>query len=243
MMTFKVLNHGSDMVLLSLFSVFSFGYFCVASSGGDVKAPPSEGTPPWQYHALFKCLPTLVLACGVRRGAASLAFLLSSLGDFFLVVNDALKDEKSFLLGLASFLLAQWLFVYCFSTQSVGGEKDKSTKLGLALRGLCYVYAGFLYAILWDSIGGSDLAGPVLFYCFSIATMAASAVSYYLTDEGKFGALGLLGALAFVISDSYLALNMFYKPMPFSKEIILLTYFFAQISLAVVFHQPKGEVK
>jgi len=43
--------------------------------------------------------------------------------------------------------------------------------------------------------------------------------------------LVFLGAVLFMIADSLLSVNKFYKPLPWSNISIMLTYAFAQLSL------------
>tara|TARA_R110000868_G_scaffold328255_1_gene589136 strand:- start:1541 stop:1768 length:228 start_codon:yes stop_codon:yes gene_type:complete len=45
--------------------------------------------------------------------------------------------------------------------------------------------------------------------------------------------LVFLGALFFITSDSLLALNKFYKPLPFSSISIMLTYSIAQLFIVL----------
>ena len=101
-----------------------------------------------------------------------------------------------------------------------------------------YGYAAYLFNLLYPSIKAADggLELPVTFYCFSIATMMASAIHYQ-------SFLGITGAILFVISDSYLSLNMFLKPMPHSKLIIMSTYFAAQLLLGMTFKESQDKLK
>lgn len=70
---------------------------------------------------------------------------------------------------------------------------------------------------------------PVLLYMLVILTMATTTFwrkekvgkqSYYLV---------LFGAIFFIFSDSLIALDTFYMPIPFARTGIILSYAFAQL--------------
>lgn len=42
-----------------------------------------------------------------------------------------------------------------------------------------------------------------------------------------------IGAVLFVISDSLIAFNMFYAPIPHSKLYVMVTYYLAQLGIAL----------
>lgn len=83
-----------------------------------------------------------------------------------------------------------------------------------------------LFYVMFDGLG--DMLYPVTVYMLVILTMAVTA----FLRQGKVlpisYTLVFLGALLFMLSDSILALNKFYKPLPLSNISIMLTYALAQ---------------
>ena len=74
---------------------------------------------------------------------------------------------------------------------------------------------------------------PVIIYILVILTMAISA-SLRKGSVSTFSYnLILLGALLFVISDSFLAINKFYIKVPSEHIIIMSTYAFAQYCIVM----------
>jgi uncharacterized membrane protein YhhN len=71
------------------------------------------------------------------------------------------------------------------------------------------------------------------------------AIRIYFQNYSKSGLLILLGALSFVISDSTLALNMFYfdGKIQNGSLIIMFTYLAAQTLLVIGLMGEKSEVK
>jgi uncharacterized membrane protein YhhN len=69
---------------------------------------------------------------------------------------------------------------------------------------------------------------PVLVYAIVITTMLYFAFKGSLKWDKKAGDSVLLGALFFVSSDSILAFNKFYSPIPLNSFLIMATYIAAQ---------------
>lgn len=146
-----------------------------------------------------------------------LALIFSLLGDILLmfVTNNTLF----FTLGLASFLLAHIMYILVFKRIFL---YKKSTLL-VAL--LLLIYAYYLYTLLLPNL--EDLLIPVILYMLVILCMALFAfarnpvnkISYYFV---------LIGAILFLISDSILSLNKFYKPLFYPDITIMLSYALAQ---------------
>ena len=75
----------------------------------------------------------------------------------------------------------------------------------------------------------------LLFLSFPTDILAAS----LQTPEFKWGAIamGLLGGMAFILSDSLLAINKFRFPVPAERYVVIITYYFAQYMIAHAFLQ------
>ena len=74
--------------------------------------------------------------------------------------------------------------------------------------------------------GETVLTFAVLAYISIILTMGWTAI--------RTGSpFAIIGALLFIASDSYLAINKFIMPLPFAHEVIMMTYYSAQILIAL----------
>ncbi len=155
---------------------------------------------------------------GPIRILTILALAFSLVGDVLLlfVENDALF----FMLGLVSFLLAHITYILVFLKH----RNPSKNPFGFLI--ILLIYAFGLFYLLKDGLG--DLLIPVIIYMMAILAMATTA----FLREGKATPLSytfvFIGAILFMVSDSILALNKFYQPIPFSDISIMLTYGLAQ---------------
>jgi len=69
-----------------------------------------------------------------------------------------------------------------------------------------------------------DFLIPISLYALVLLAMAASAVNRFKAVENQSFALVGLGAAAFVLSDSILALDKFANEIPYARLSIMLTY-------------------
>lgn len=155
------------------------------------------------------------------------ALLFSWIGDTLLLF--VFKDAIYFMLGLVAFLAAHIFYIILFAKElKNSGEKTKLKKKGLLL------VAGYLIILLFVLIPHlGSLTFPVIIYATVISTMLYMA--YLLSFHwAKPASLYLLtGAISFVLSDSILALNKFYQPVPISGLLIMATYLYAQWALVM----------
>ena len=80
-----------------------------------------------------------------------------------------------------------------------------------------------------------DLKLPVMAYFIAIAAMGLLALQSSLPLRWT-----VLGALLFIISDSFIAINKFINPFPFESYWIMSTYYVAQFMLVTGFvHSTK----
>jgi uncharacterized membrane protein YhhN len=146
------------------------------------------------------------------------ALLFSLLGDVLLMFVH--KSEGYFMFGLIAFLLAHIMYIIVFLKHKNPNKNPYVFTL------IALLYAAILFYIMFDGLG--DMLYPVTVYMLVILTMAITA----FLRQGKVLPLSytlvFLGALLFMLSDSILALNKFYKPLPLSNISIMLTYALAQ---------------
>ena len=161
------------------------------------------------------CLAIWVLADG--KGAlgrlVGAGLLLSAVADFVI--------ERSFLGGLALFLLAHLTYVAAF----VADEHAPRW-----LRALPFAaYAAGMYRFLAPGLG--PLALPVALYALAIASMMWRAAARVRPAE-RVGWIALAGALTFGLSDTLLALHRFHAPFAGAPYAIMLTYWAGQLGIA-----------
>lgn len=148
-----------------------------------------------------------------------LALIFSLLGDILLMFVD--QSSNFFIGGLVAFLIAHVCYVLVFLKQRNPSEN------GLLFIALMLLYGSFLFYILKDSLG--EMLLPVIIYMVVILTMATTAFLRKGQVVKTSYILVFVGAVLFMISDSILALNKFYQPLPFSNFSIMFTYAFAQL--------------
>ncbi|WP_347925183.1 lysoplasmalogenase [Pontimicrobium sp. SW4] len=151
------------------------------------------------------------------------ALIFSLVGDVLLMFVD--MSASFFLGGLVAFLLAHIMYILAFI------EKRNRTHKPLSFIIILLIYASGLFYILKDGLG--DMLIPVIVYIFIILTMAITASLRKNSVMTISYSLVLIGALFFVASDSLLALNKFYSPIPSSNISIMLTYALAQYCIVL----------
>jgi len=147
------------------------------------------------------------------------------------------RDPLFFICGLASFLLTHIFYIIYFlniRSQNISLLK-KQPLWALLVIG----YGAGLVWILFPHLGAMKI--PVMAYAVVISSMLISSL-YVLGKINKAaGELYVLGALAFVVSDSLLAINKFYQPIPYAGVFIMLTYCVAQFLIVCGFLTVKSQ--
>lgn len=147
-----------------------------------------------------------------------LALVFSLLGDVLLMFVS--QSAHFFTIGLVAFLVAHLMYILVFLKHR---NKNKST-IGFII--LLLAYASGLFYVLKDGLG--DMLVPVIIYMLVILAMATSAFLRQGNVTKLSYNLVFIGAIFFMVSDSILALNKFYQPIPLSNIIIMVTYALAQ---------------
>lgn len=152
-----------------------------------------------------------------------LALVFSLLGDIFLMFVE--HSPHFFTVGLVAFLLAHIMYILVFLKHK---NKQKSMVIFVVL---LLVYASGLFYLLKDGL--EAMLVPVIIYMIVILSMATSAFLRKGMVNNLSYNLVFVGAILFMISDSILALNKFYQPLPFSNISIMLTYALAQFLIVL----------
>ncbi len=148
------------------------------------------------------------------------ALIFSLGGDVLLMFQD--KNSLFFLAGLSSFLLAHIFYIIYFHRVRTK-ENVKSNPLFLVI---VVVYYSVLISFLSPFLG--DMKLPVCIYGIVISFMFMLAMHMLYIKNKIAGRWMMIGALLFVVSDSLLAINKFYKPFDMANILIMLTYGVAQ---------------
>jgi len=151
------------------------------------------------------------------------ALVFCVLGDILLMFVDS--SPHFFTVGLVAFLLAHLLYAMVFFKQRNSDMKP----IGFGV--IALVYAFGLFYMLNDGLGAMRI--PVIIYMIVILIMATSAFIRKGAVSHHSFILVFVGALCFMLSDSILALNKFYAPIPLSNISIMLTYALAQLLIVL----------
>ena len=152
--------------------------------------------------------------------AAGLIF--SWAGDLFLLYEA--RNLNFFIGGLASFLLAHICYIiYYFKCATSWSATFKNHGIWLVIT---VAYSVGLVALLWPKLG--RLLLPVIAYAAVLTTMLISSIAAIPAVPKKASWLFVTGAVAFVVSDSLLAINKFYQPFFLAGVLIMITYGMAQ---------------
>lgn len=152
-----------------------------------------------------------------------LALLFSWLGDVLLMFQS--RDSLFFLLGLSSFLVAHLFYIFFFD--KIRKQENLKSRIWTLL--VIAVYYSVLITILNPWLG--EMKFPVRVYGLVISFMLMLALHMFYLENKPAGKYMAAGAILFVISDSVLAVNKFFRPLPQADVVIMLTYALAQFSM------------
>ena len=156
------------------------------------------------------------------------ALTLSWFGDVVLLFTDL--GEIYFILGLVFFLTAHIVYCILFNKQKRIRKKQNKPLFIFGSVLIAFYLIGMVY-FLMPHLGKLEI--PVSIYASVISIMLLFAFNGFLVWEKPGNKLVFLGAVFFVISDSILAVNKFYAPIPKSSFFIMLTYLLAQYLIVV----------
>ncbi|MGE7691667.1 lysoplasmalogenase [Lysinibacillus sp. NPDC097214] len=172
---------------------------------------------------IFKVIPMLliiILAATPKNLGIKKYQLLIVIGLVFCMVGD--YTLQWFLIGLTSFLIGHIFYIFAFFSTN---ERQVPTWAKIVLLVYGVSMAVWIAGTVFSS-GEVVLGIAVIAYISVILTMGWTAIRTGST-------FATIGALLFISSDSYLSINKFVMPLPFSHEVIMLTYYGAQILIAL----------
>ncbi|XP_012311740.2 lysoplasmalogenase TMEM86A [Aotus nancymaae] len=191
-----------------------------------------SSSPSW-VSALIKCLPIFCLWLFLL--AHGLGFLLthpsatrifvglvfSAIGDAFLIW----QDQGYFVHGLLMFAVTHMLYASAF------GMRPLALRTGLVMA----VLSGLCYALLYPCLSGAFtyLVGVYVALIGFMGWRAIAGLQLAGADWRWTELAAGSGALFFIISDMTIALNKFCFPVPYSRAVIMSTYYAAQMLIAL----------
>lgn len=150
-----------------------------------------------------------------------LALFFSFLGDTLLMLVP--RSEYFFMAGLGSFLIAHVIYIIINMNAISTGERG----LKLQWQDLVFVVFGLgIFSLINNDLG--SMYAPVLIYTVVICLMAVTARQRWKKVDDYSFKLVMIGSVLFLISDSFLALDKFYKPFDSADFIVMITYITAQ---------------
>ncbi len=153
-----------------------------------------------------------------------LAFFFSWVGDMFLMI--AHTNEVFFFAGVGGFFFAQCFFIYTF-LKSNGEDKPGFLKRKPYWMVLFIGFLGLMIWYLYDGLEGIMLP-IIIVYGISLFAMSAVALNRLGTVNMQSFILVFYGSVAFVLSDSLIAITKFQTDIPHSSFLIICTYILAQ---------------
>lgn len=151
------------------------------------------------------------------------SLFFSCCGDVFLMIKPT--SQILFISGLVSFLVAHLLYIRAYRLTSLPITQGIFRKSWWLLIPFVVFEIALLYLL---SPNLMDLAIPVSVYATVLLLMAVYALNRYgVVPEISFRAV-FIGALVFVVSDSLIAINKFYQPVPLARVWIMGTYCLSQ---------------
>lgn len=153
------------------------------------------------------------------RYAIISGLLFSLAGDIFLML-----PSDRFVPGLVSFLFAHVFYIVAFIKESESAFSFWNLIPFL-------LYGCLMLRVLWPHLGRMRL--PVVVYMLAILMMGWTAASRRILTEQEGSLLAFIGALLFIASDSFLALDRFRGHFRSAQLLILSTYFTAQWLIAL----------
>jgi len=146
-------------------------------------------------------------------------FVFSLVGDILLML-----PQDLFIFGLVSFLIAQIIYTYAF----LMGRKVKLNSLSILPFG---IYGLLIFIYLAPGLG--ELTIPVIVYIVVILMMGWQAWEQWDTYRERWARMAFIGAVFFILSDTFLAIDKFRTPFEAATALTLTTYTLAQYLIAM----------
>ncbi|MEG0260528.1 MAG: lysoplasmalogenase [Lysinibacillus sp.] len=178
---------------------------------------------PVSLQLIFKVIPMIliiVLATTQNVPHIKKYKTLIIIGLIFCMIGD--YTLRFFLFGLSSFLIGHIFYIFAFARTSER-KVPVYAKVILLACGACM-------ALL---IAGTVFKSGEVVLGFAVCAYISVILIMGWTSFRTGSTLSLIGAMLFIASDSFLAVDKFVTPLPFSHEFIMLTYYSAQLLITL----------
>ncbi|KIE21407.1 membrane protein [Vibrio sinaloensis] len=181
----------------------------------------------WLFY-ISKAMPVVLMSALAYQSSDSysdysfliaLGLLVSAIGDLFLM-----HPKDKFLPGLVSFFVAHLVYGYAFFSQA---DEHFTHWVPAILFSLGLI----IYLLLLPTL--DKMRAPVAVYSVAILLMAWGAIEVWIDVRNPFAGYAAMGALVFIVSDVVLAVDRFRSSSAFSRHVIMVTYYTAQILLTL----------
>lgn len=164
---------------------------------------------------LLKVLPIIVLFIAVTKTPFFPGKTLMLLALTFSASGDILLEQGHFVFGIAAFLVAQVHYGVYF------GRNWLSLKTRWFISTTIVIFMIVMAFLLAPHLG--QLTFPVYAYLVVIGLMGLLAIQSKMPLKWS-----VFGALMFILSDSFIAINRFLHPLPLESYLIMTSYYLAQ---------------
>jgi uncharacterized membrane protein YhhN len=155
-----------------------------------------------------------------------LALTFSWVGDVLLIFTN--NNPWFFITGLLAFLTAHIFYIVLFSKLGILKPYKNNPFFWIGIF-LTVFYLKSILEMLLPSLG--PLKIPVSFYALTISVMLGFAWRGFISWNNNYRFYILFGAIAFIASDSFLAINKFQSPINNAPILIMSTYLAAQFGI------------
>lgn len=205
-----------------------FLYFFIIVSIGELAATliPNDQLSLFCKPLILLSLIGYYLSSVENRSSLFIrALFFSWAGDVLLLLTS--RGEIFFLTGLIAFLISHILLIQVYRHHRNGNiEKELLGTQKVRYAFPIVLATTGIIVILYNSLG--PLRIPVMSYSLVLCVMVLTALFRYGRTNSQSFWLVFAGALLFLGSDTLLAFNKFYNPIPFGSFLIMLTYIAAQ---------------
>ncbi len=174
---------------------------------------------PYPLSFIVKALPIWILIWIVFSARSELRQRWVIVGLAFSSVGDLLLAWNLFIPGLSAFLVGHLFYIAAFARHI----RLTTPRFNAAL--IMLVATGTLVSQLLPYL--AEMTVPVVVYITVILCMALSA-----TLGGNNHPMIAVGAALFLVSDSLIAVNRFMFEIPHERELVMVTYYAAQLFIA-----------
>jgi uncharacterized membrane protein YhhN len=205
-------------------SLYLFIVVCVGEILSEIIALP-------YLHQV--CKPLIMTTLGVyyfyhaefRSTVVWLAIFFSLAGDILLMFETG--QPNFFILGLSAFLIAHVFYILAYRQHQDESAENSLKGIQQIRFSFPIVLAGTgLIVVLYPSLG--PLKIPVVVYALVLIVMVLNSVFRHGRTSSESFWLVLMGSILFMLSDSLLAINKFFKPVTAAGFWIMGTYIVAQ---------------